>query len=117
MSEQPVEIEAADKYMPAMLKCPSCGGTNLHQGHVKVYSRDAEDGPGTVVTVDGLIAHTARVSARDIPGRRESLQISFFCEECDGDPSRWDKWSMVLEIRQHKGATYLSWWRKGERIR
>jgi hypothetical protein len=92
-----------------VLKCPGCGGLNLHHTEVTVFARQREDGNALRVDVlcgrefsdvgDGGTALTTFVN--DAPGRRDSLEIHFRCEGCEEEP--------VLCIVQHKGWTMLSW--------
>jgi hypothetical protein len=102
----PITIEGDD------LCCPICkeyGG--LHHSTVKVFHRMEEDeNPGTVVTVgaknpEGLPdtgPDVVRVERqRNLPGRRGTIQISFFCE--GGHEAG------VLQIMQHKGYTKIGW--------
>lgn len=84
------------------LVCPFCKDTYLHQGRVTVLNRVREDGPGFETIVKGPLSSTSFVEAKDMPGRRESLQIEFECEMCR------DK-KLTLQILQHKGSTYLDW--------
>lgn len=84
------------------LECPSCGGEYLHHKQVWVYERDAEDGPGTVVLVKGSAdVRVERRPADELPGRRDSLMVQFFCENCDAEPT--------MMVEQHKGQTLLHW--------
>ena len=82
------------------LLCPNCGSMYLHHEAVQVFKRDREDGPGTVATITDLVL-TQRANADVLPGRRDSLDIVFSCEECPRFP--------VLRIMQHKGRTLMEW--------
>ena len=84
-----------------VLLCPVCGGNNLHQGEVRIYHRDKEDGPGTLTVADTGKVSTERLEDKDIPGRRDSLSIGFWCESMCRLVS--------LHISQHKGSTYMQW--------
>lgn len=92
LAEGPIEGES-------MLVCP-CGGDYLRQGSVEVWSRDAEDGPGTMVHTNGALVEVKRVEDGFI-GRRGDLRIHFLCETCE--------WMRTLVIYQHKGQTFLYW--------
>ena len=84
------------------LLCPACGEDYLHQQGVRILQRFREDGDGTEVVV--LSAHRVQMqplAAAEIPGRRDSIEISFTCEHCDAIPALW--------ISQHKGRTFLEW--------
>ena len=62
-----------------------------------------EDGPGTGTTVSSSAAvSVTRVGSGAISFRRDDTTIAFECEHgC----------SCLLEIRQHKGDTLVSWLR------
>lgn len=87
-----------------VLRCPGCQDqySCLHQSVTRLWERDAEDADGTVIEVRGSrdfsIWHAPSVL---IPGRRNSLEIEFWCEMCERKP--------VLRIGQHKGSTYIEW--------
>jgi hypothetical protein len=82
------------------LLCPKCGSGNLHHSSVTTYFRDCEDGDAIRATMSKRKVDIDRVGTA--PGRRDSLQISFWCEHCDGK-------EYALEICQHKGATEVVW--------
>lgn len=85
-----------------VLLCPVCGGNNLHQGKVRVYQRDHEDGPGTLTVVSAPDSvSVSRLEDKDSPGRRDTLRIEFGCEDICRP--------FTLEIQQHKGLTYMMW--------
>ena len=85
-------------------------GDNIHQRAVRVCWRDKED------SETGLYASTAHwradqkepqaltrgLRSGDAFGRRDSLEIDFECEQCNG--------IHTLMIYQHKGQT-LSFWK------
>lgn len=83
------------------LLCPVCGNYNLHQGAIRAYHRDQEDGPGNLTVVKCGGVSVERVEDKDIPGRRDSMSISFWCEGGCRPCS--------LHIQQHKGTTYVRW--------
>lgn len=102
------------------LLCPRCNDPGgLHHSSVRIYSRDSEDGDGLLTTVHGNdqapIEHrpwkdwprfargssVSRVEAKGILGRRDVIEIDFWCEQgCK--PS-------TLILMQHKGKTLLEW--------
>jgi len=86
------------------LACPRCEGTYLHHGNVAVNVRDAEDGPGVQLLIQGQTATTLPLPA-DSPewfgGRRGSIIITLECENCGLQAKR--------RIIQHKGETLLDW--------
>jgi hypothetical protein len=72
---------------------------------VRVFVRNREDGPGHVVEVQGCsgIPSVTPLAAGEIPwGRRNCLEIDFWCETC-GD-------ALTLVVFQHKGNTFTHWW-------
>jgi len=71
---------------------------------VTVYDRDEEDSDGTVTVVGNKTVESKRVSASELLGRRTALRIRFVCENDDRDHPE-----LLLEIRQHKGYTYVDW--------
>jgi len=87
--------------------CPRCSGSYLHHGYVTVRQRDGggsgEDCAGTEVTVDADDTKILRLGAEDArwSGRRDSVEIGFWCEECDE--------ASVLELMQHKGLSLVRW--------
>ena len=89
-----------DPYVEHVLMCPVCGGNNLHQESTEIFERseDAETGLHVRATRDDVAVST------DISGnpslRRQGMSIGFACEGgC----------SLILNIYQHKGCTYVSW--------
>lgn len=87
------------------LLCPDCGNNYMHHLEIHVTTRDGEDQGGTIATIaqDGSTS-LRRVGATQIPGRRDSLQISFWCEACGEDAPQ-----KILQILQHKGNTEIGW--------
>jgi len=86
--------------MSEILKGP-CGSEYLHQKVVKAKWREKEDGPGVEHTTCDRGMSNMMVSKEDIPGRRDSMDVFFYCEECDKDH--------VLRLTQHKGMTLKEW--------
>lgn len=116
--KQPATFDCGD--WAAMLRCPDCGDTWLHQGKVEVFDRfgDHKDSPGIRTSVEGgEVERDDSDSAMDgnPSWRRDGVVIHFYCEMCngyDGD-SEADKKAAVREKRlaifQHKGQTFLAW--------
>jgi len=82
--------------------CPACGEGNLHHGEVTVFNR-GEDDPKCLVTKVGLFGTSIKITdGKGNPSsRRDGVLIEFTCEHCYAGP--------VLEIIQHKGATFIQW--------
>lgn len=94
-----------------LLACPDCLDGYLHHTTVDVFERlRGEDGDSFRFRLDGHQLETSLVP--NAPGRRNSIEIRFWCENCsldkEGNPARF----FVLQILQHKGNTYLSWVRE-----
>jgi hypothetical protein len=89
------------------LKCPQCGEVNLHQFGVLVHDRMKEDGPAIRTEARGDTVHVVSVEAENVPGRRDCLEIFFWCEHCH-EPETIDE-TFSLFVQQHKGTTYLTW--------
>ncbi|MGL5964518.1 MAG: hypothetical protein ACRCZ2_09040 [Fusobacteriaceae bacterium] len=90
------------------LQCPRCGEVGgLHHGVVTVQSRDAEDGYGTEVVVEGARVSVERTDAEHYGTRRDALRVGFWCEHCDADGDAGPCVDLVL--RQHKGLTLVAW--------
>lgn len=90
------------------LACPMCGDGYLHHDVVDVFERlKGEDGDAFRFRVDGSRIETNLVAGA--PGRRNTVEIRFYCEFCSfGDLNRRTMF-FTLQIIQHKGCTYLSW--------
>ena len=84
-----------------LLMCPKCSGQNLHQVWVKSIFRDEEDKDGTAVISTTKVTVQKRIKCEQIPGRRDVIDIKFFCDGCGGE--------FILRILQHKGNTMISW--------
>lgn len=88
-----------------VLLCPDCGGKHdngwLHHSTITVHSRKEEDGDGIVRVIDGLEDSTYFETSEHIPGRRDTLDISFKCEHC--------QIPRMLRIQQHEGVTFMKW--------
>lgn len=108
-------VKAGDSFnLYSYIKCPDCGGDNLHQVSVESFDPLVHDNGGNV-------GHYCRVEhpdngfseirsepkwnlfvgtdvSKNPSGRRQGVTISFRCEAC---PSR-----TALDIYQSKGTTY-----------
>lgn len=84
------------------LLCPKCGSGNLHHSSVTTFFRDCEDSDATRAVLSKRATTIDRVPCSAVPGRRDSLRITFWCEHCDEK-------EYVLEIEQHKGSTLIAW--------
>jgi hypothetical protein len=96
-----------------LLRCPKCGGSNMHHGDVVVYTRE-EDDATTLVTRVSAEWGTAETqilpsdTAANPSPRRHGVRIEFECEECGH--------AHHLSLAQHKGETLVAWERAfGER--
>jgi hypothetical protein len=94
------------------LRCPRCGGSDLHHGPASVFQRAKEDGPTTethfVAYALGPFASYVAPEDTIMPNpspRRGALSIGFWCEFCDGQ----GLCAMRLEIVQHKGRSLIGW--------
>jgi formylmethanofuran dehydrogenase subunit E len=76
----------------------------LHHSSVNVISRDSEDGPGISALSDENGIHVKRVDAEQIYGRRDVIEIEFWCESCGENAPK-----KRLRINQHKGNTLIQW--------
>lgn len=86
------------------LKCPRCGGLNLHQGRVTVFDRAEDAEQTTVTTVAGGLTASHLLPSKRVANpscRRHGLAIAFECEACGA--------GIELTIAQHKGATEFGW--------
>lgn len=83
------------------LICPACGEAYLHQEKVEITFRDEEDGDGVFVRTSKHGQKIARIGTKEIPGRRDFLEIYFHCEKCDKEPR--------LQFMQVKGTTVTEW--------
>jgi hypothetical protein len=67
------------------LRCPRCGGTDLHQGRVTIFDRNEDAEMTVVTTVAGGFAETRLLpsgQAGNPSSRRHGLAIVFICEGC-----------------------------------
>jgi hypothetical protein len=95
-----------------VLICPRCNEGRLHQVQTTVVSREGEDQKGASVTIQsgaylcgrdsGPLMDVGTVTPDECLGRRDSLQVTFFCEECGRD-------DLELRFVQHKGHTLVEW--------
>jgi len=89
-----------------VLQCPNCGSEYLHQEQIRVYTRELEDKPTSVLAICAQSGVTEKLYINgDIPPlgnpsrRRDGIRIFFSCEGCDA--------SVHLTIAQHKGNTNI----------
>ena len=110
--QQTVPKFAPDGFTADVMRCPSCEGPFLHHERIMVQEGH-EDEAGIAVTVDPGCRVSVRPERRDaMPGRRSSLDIEFWCEECG------EGVFFTLRIGQHKGATMMFWlWDKDGPVR
>jgi hypothetical protein len=105
-------IDAEKTALGFSLKCPHCGGTNLHHDEVVVFERLDCMRQGTRVMVAGVDRQaqdgvaglfpcvTIDAAMVDNPSpRRQGVHVGLWCEQCGQRSS--------LSIVQHKGETYL----------
>lgn len=96
---------------PQSLRCPSCGGDNLHQVRVEAGFRLVEDEADSLVMTLNRAGCAVKKAA--IADRRDDLRIFFACEQCNSDNTEWSGVSREnlaeLRIHQHKGTTYCEW--------
>lgn len=85
-----------------VLLCPHCNGDTLRHGRVVIANRRAENDDGVVTAVSPAGVHSWEASSTDLPGRCNSLALSFQCEN-EACPR------LVLLVMQHKGSTLLRW--------
>lgn len=81
-----------------ILNCPSCGGRNLHQVNSKIIFRN-EDSDCIEYKIDKKSISEKKIKNEKLSGRRDSLNVCFECEECNGIKR--------LVIMQHKGETHI----------
>jgi hypothetical protein len=89
----------------AVLKCPSCGGNDLHHGLIKIFDRDEDDEFVTLTTMKDGLTTAGRIPSQgsgNPSSRRHGLTIDFWCEACEGE-------TFTLGIAQHKGWTNIEW--------
>jgi hypothetical protein len=101
-----------------LLFCPKCNNANLHHGAIKTISRFCEDSDGIESTHDSQnnTVLTRPISKENIPYRRDSLTIEFWCEHCTtavtdvyGNTRHVSDIKHTLSIYQHKGSTFMEW--------
>ena len=104
-SENDDHVKLEDK---TSLLCP-CGSNKLHQKKVDVMFRFKEDGDGLKTTSTGGCGYVKDITNtkseikyvcdKEIPKRRDSIEITFSCEDCDNNT--------ILQICQHKGINRI----------
>ena len=88
-----------------LLQCPHCGDVFLHQYKTEIFDRDEDDLKGLHVTTDRNDGLKVNLDLKNNPSqRRDGLRIHFFCEVCNA--------SSALEIYQHKGQTFVKFYKK-----
>lgn len=88
------------------IACPECGSLGLHQLDVYVVDRlPREDDSVEVKRIGSRRVTFDRVQEFEVPGRRNFLEVSFYCEECCGHGILEKR----LRIEQHEGRTLLYW--------
>ena len=101
------------------ITCPYCKWDYTHHHRVTVWSRQKEDAVAEATVhlgfdkpdPEGIWDDEAEKSilpeplpeVGDAPGRRDSVEIDFYCENCQKHS--------LLSIVQHKGQTLLYWGR------
>ncbi len=105
-SEIQNEILLERRLPMSVLRCPLCGGILLHQVGAETRWRDAEDGDGLVTNTSTGCSSVVRGRDSQMPGRRDSIDINFYCEECHGMPGDG---GVTMRIQQHKGETWMFW--------
>lgn len=118
------DIKISNESFNDILVCPKCGGSNLHQRKVIVYSRTKENGVGVCVEThlgqvcvsriggyDGIIvrAEKDKLCQYTTPTKaglsnRDSLEIEFSCETCAEMGV-----TATLHLTQSEGVTYTHW--------
>lgn len=100
---------------PQSLRCPSCGGDNLHQVRVEVGFACPKSDLSVTVHREGC-----DVKAEVMQVCQDAVRIFFACEHCSRSltvgqaaPCEWSGVSREnlaeLRIYQHKGTTYCEW--------
>jgi hypothetical protein len=97
---------SGDYDYPQALECPRCRKDwfYLHHGLVEVFERGEDAEHVNRTTIEGRLTTVDYVPNRgsgNPSSRRHGLRIYFSCEDC-GD-------GLILNIAQHKGATFLEW--------
>ena len=112
----PIYLTDAASHTASSLHCPICGGYNLHQHNVVVYTGLCPDYSQKLeqeITVfeNGMVSaeFVNRDSLRNPSSRRDGIRISMTCEHCSDDPANPEDAVPDLLIYQHKGTTYIEW--------
>ena len=100
----------------SLLHCPLCGGYNLHQRNVAVYTGLCPEynhalEQEIIVFENGTVEGTfvKRKYLRNPSSRRDGIRISMMCEHCSEDPANPEGAVPDLIIYQHKGSTHIEW--------
>lgn len=95
-----IDVEVED-YGTQSLMCPFCGESDLHQSEVQVIWRQEDQSVGLRIQSQNDETFTADNDTLYAKGRRDALEIIFWCEHCTTKPK--------LHIYQHKGKTHIAW--------
>lgn len=107
MERVEIRPDFTDDYDMAIVRCPCCGGENLHQERIEIFTRPlGEDSPSLVHVLKDRRAHRVDPpelvpEGRNPSRRRQGLKITMDCETCPAYPE--------LAIVQHKGFTQIFW--------
>jgi hypothetical protein len=82
------------------LLCPLCREIYLQHHEVRTIVRGIEDGPAAMF---GTNTGIEVISSEQAPGRRNSVEIDFYCKHCGKDNP------FTLLVKQHKGVTFFEW--------
>jgi len=88
-----------------VLLCPQCNDEHLHHGEVRVLTRPNSSEDNTAIQFS-LHKAPKIIPQQDAPGRRNSLEIDFYCESCSCENADQP---YTLRIVQHKGSTLINW--------
>ena len=88
-------------FKEAVLTCPSCGVTYVHQQSADQYWRSEDAVEGTHVTSSAERTTVDGDMVGNPSPRRYGLVLKFSCEACNVAPR--------LGIYQHKGQTFVGW--------
>lgn len=110
------EPELEGDYEGGPLLCPYCGGDNLHQADLQVFSR-GEDSVSQYVAVRNMATDNPEIiTQKDTSGQdenpsgmRQGILLSFECESNFSVEGTSHPHNPLLAIYQHKGCTYMDW--------
>lgn len=105
---KPAELDTSIHSDMALLKCPSCKDTYLHQENTTIYQRGEDADWTRVMAQNGNEMVVTDFPSQDVvanpSSRRHGLVIEFWCETCGGEGT-----THKLAIYQHKGNTFVEW--------